>query len=121
MTISRVVVCGMYLSVILLWLPSGSGAVSTSQLCQGIGNELWLQKRTQPQDDAYIDKLLKVKQDCPQLSGSMDRMVNDIKAARQKIQEGKQHLRDHCEAAKAAGLTGHFPSDTPSSAINCPP
>jgi len=89
MTTSRTVVCAMCLSVLLIWLPSGSGAVPTSQPCQGVGNDFWKQWRegTVPQNDASIDKLLKVKQDCPQLAGSIDNMVNSIKANREKVAE----------------------------------
>lgn len=86
MRISRAAVCVMCLSVLLLWLPSGSGAVSN---CQGVENDLWGQYRggRLPTNDASIDKLQKAKQDCPQLAGSIDRMVNGIKAQREKVAE----------------------------------
>lgn len=86
MKISRKAVFGMCLSVFLLWLPSGSGAVPTSQLCQGIGNNLWAQWRdgTLPKTDATIDQVLKVKNDCPQLDKSMRAIADEIKAHQQK-------------------------------------
>jgi hypothetical protein len=85
MKISRAAVCAMCLSVLLLWLPSGSGAVPN---CQGVGNDLWGQYRGgRLPTDAFIDKLQKAKQDCPQLAGSIDRMVNGIKAQRERVAE----------------------------------
>jgi hypothetical protein len=47
-----------------------------------------------PKNDAAIKKLLEAKQDCPQLSGSIDRMVNDIKAQRGKIGGADADLTD---------------------------
>lgn len=86
MKISRSAVCGLCLSAALLWLPSDSGAVPTSQLCQGVGNDLWAQWRdgNLPRTDPTIDKVLKIKQDCPQLDGSMRHIVDEIKASQQK-------------------------------------
>lgn len=118
----RLILFCMYLSLFVLWFPSSSGAVSSSVLCQGLGNGIWAEwlAGTLPKTDATIDKVVKVKQDCPQLSGSMNRIENDIKAGKQKVQDAKQHLQDHCAAARAAGITGHLPSDTPGLALNCP-
>lgn len=117
----RLILFCMYLSLFGLWFPSSSGAVLSSVLCQGLGNGIWAEwlAGTLPKTDATIDKVAKIKQDCPQLSGSMNRIENDIKAGKQKVQDAKQHLQDHCAAARAAGLTGHFPSDTPGLALNC--
>lgn len=86
MKISRRAVCGLCLSATLLWLPSDSGAVSTSVLCQGLGNGLWGQwlDGTLPKTDATIDKVLKIKPDCPQLDGSIRHIVDEIKANQQK-------------------------------------
>lgn len=86
MKISCAAVCAICLSVVLLWLPSGSEAVPN---CQGVGNDLWGQYRggALPINDASIDKLQQAKQDCPQLAGSIDRMVNGIKAYREKVAE----------------------------------
>ena len=62
-------------------LPGGSG------LCDERGNDLWNQwlQGKVPKNQATIDKLMKVKSDCPKLAGSMDRMANDIKAQKDKI------------------------------------
>lgn len=92
MTASRMVVCLMCLSVLWLWLPSGAKAVT----CQAIGNDIWLQwgQGKLPQNDATIDKVLKVKNDCPQLAGSLDRIANDIKAAREKIAEAVDIVKE---------------------------
>lgn len=93
MKISQMAVYGLCLSATLLWLPSGSGAAPN---CQEIGNDLWTQwgKGGVPKNNASIKKLLKFKQDCPQLSGSIDRMVNDIKAQRGKIGGADADLTD---------------------------
>lgn len=95
MKISRRALCGLCLSTALLWLPSGSGAAPTGLLCQGVGNDLWGQWRngTLPQTDATIDKLLKTKQDCPQLDGSIKSMVDGIKAHRQKEGDASRHVK----------------------------
>jgi hypothetical protein len=86
MRISWVVGCVICFAVGLLWFPSGTGAVQTSLLCTGQGDSLWGQwlRGMLPRNDATIEKVLKVKGDCPQLAGSMDRIADVIKAEREK-------------------------------------
>ena len=95
MNISRSAVCGLCLSVLLLSIPAGSAAVSTSQLCQAVGNDLWGQTRsgTLPNNEASIEKLQKVKLDCPQLAGSIDRLINGIKAHLQRQADASKHVK----------------------------
>jgi len=95
MTTLRIAVWGMCLSAVLLWFPSGTGAVQSSQLCAGMGDSLWDQwlKGMVPKNDATIDKAQKVKTDCPQLAGSMDRISNDIKGHQQKQASAKGHVK----------------------------
>jgi hypothetical protein len=85
----------MWLFVVLLSLPSDSEAVSTSQLCQAVGNDIWGQSRagTQPNSEASLEKLQKIKQDCPQLAGSIDRLFNDIKAHLQRQADASKHVK----------------------------
>ena len=65
----------------------GTPGIGMPSACDELGNELWNQwlqgkvSKNQP----TIDKLMKVKSDCPKLAGSMDRMANDIKAQKDKI------------------------------------
>lgn len=54
-----------------------------SGVCDDLGM-LWSHGKV-PNNQATIDKLMKVKSDCPQIAGSIDRMVNDIKAQKDKI------------------------------------
>jgi hypothetical protein len=53
---------GMGLFVLMLSFPSGSEAVSSSLLCQGVGHELGGQSRgkAMPNNEASIEKLLKI-------------------------------------------------------------
>lgn len=94
MKISYAVVCMMYWSMLLLWFPSGSEAGTTN--CQGVGNDLWKQwgEMKLPRNDATIDKLLKVKQECPQLGKSMGSIVNEIKAQREKVAEAVDIVKE---------------------------
>jgi hypothetical protein len=80
MPLLRRALWGLVLSATLLWLPSGSGAVPTSQLCEDVGNNLWVQWRVRalPKTNETIAKVLKIKQDCPQLDGSIKEIVGNI-------------------------------------------
>jgi hypothetical protein len=90
----------MGLFVLMLSFPSGSEAVSSSLLCQGVGNDLWGQSRgkAMPSNEASIEKLLKIKQDCPQLAVSIDRMVGEIKGFLQRQAEAGTHVKKTGEA-----------------------
>jgi hypothetical protein len=106
MTMLRSSMCAMLLGAIVLWTPSANGfspedynvAARTSPvpnilplpgggLCDELGNDLWNQwlQGKVPKNQATIDKVMKVKSDCPTLAGSMDIMANDIKAQKDKI------------------------------------
>ena len=110
MIILRSPMCGMLLGAIVLWTPSANGfspedynvAARSSpvpnipplpgmlpgkDICDETGNHLWNQwlQGKVPKNQATIDKLMKVKSECPKLAGSMDRMANDIKAQKDNI------------------------------------
>lgn len=107
MKISRRAVCVMCWSVLLLWFPPGSGAGTTN--CQGVENDLWKQwgEKKLPRNDATIDKLRKVKQDCPQLGNSMGFIVDEIKAQREKVAEAVDVVKEAVEQlTKKAANTG---------------
>ncbi len=91
---------GMGLFVLVLSFPTGSEAVSSSLLCQGVGNDLWGQSRggAMPSNEASIEKLQKIKQDCPQLAVSIDRLVNGIKAHLQRQADAGKHVKKSGEA-----------------------
>ncbi len=91
---------GMGLCVLALSFPTGSEAVSSSQLCQAVGNDLWGQSRSaaMPSNEASIEKLQKIKQDCPQLAVSIDRLVSGIKAHLQRQADASKHVRKSGEA-----------------------
>jgi|CXWL01.1.fsa_nt_gi hypothetical protein len=93
MNISRKALCFASLSVLLLWIQSGSGIAGTN--CQQIGNDHWTQwtNGSLPRTDAIIAKLMKIKQDCPQLDKSMSSMVNGIKAHQQKEGAASSHVK----------------------------
>lgn len=86
MRISRLVGCMIFFAVGWLWFPSGTGAVQTGLLCAGLGDNIWDQwhKGMMPKTDETIDKVTKIKRDCPQLAGSMDSIANAIKGEREK-------------------------------------
>ena len=107
MTILRSPMCGLLLGTIVLWTPLANGfspedynvaarpapapnippIPGMSSACDELGNNLWNQwlQGKVPKNQVTIDKLMKVKSDCPKLAGSMDRMANDIKAQKDKI------------------------------------
>ncbi|MGC3976111.1 MAG: hypothetical protein QM771_17250 [Nitrospira sp.] len=100
MTGLRRVLWGMGLFVVVLSFPAGSEAVSTSLLCQGVGNDLWGESRGKalPNNEASIEKLLKIKQDCPQLAVSIDRLVNGIKGSMQQQADAGKHVNKSGQA-----------------------
>lgn len=100
MTGLRRMLWGMGLFVLVLSCPTGGEAVSSSVLCQGVGNDLWGQSRggAMPSNEASIEKLQKIKQDCPQLAVSIDRLVNGIKAHLQRQADASKHVKKSGEA-----------------------
>ncbi|MBI5315585.1 MAG: hypothetical protein HZB34_06405 [Nitrospirae bacterium] len=84
MTTSRLITCGMCLWGVMVWIPPDSWS---AQDCKSIGNEIWkhwLQGKL-PRNQATIDEVTKIKGNCPQLSGSMDRIDRSIKGEKESI------------------------------------
>jgi hypothetical protein len=90
----RLIVVGICLSLLWLWHPSGSGAVSTSLLCQGVGDGMWSQwgKGALPQNDDTINKAGQIGKDCPSLDPSMRMIVDRIKGHQRKQDDAKKGL-----------------------------
>lgn len=120
MSISRVRVYGLLLLVVLLGLPSrtvadggrcfpwetpGADCGSVFQgpeSCESRGNVLWMDWRAgkllQESSGYIINGLPTLKEDCPLLAGSVDRILKAVKAHQKKKDKAGKHVKKTAEA-----------------------
>ncbi len=95
MNIVRMVACGVVLLACMIWLSSKVEAVPSGQLCQATANSLWIQwgKGELPNTDETINTMMKFKEDCPQQSGSMQKIADAIKGHQENL-AGAKNITD---------------------------